>query len=182
MGSKESKGLYAGLEIESTKVLSTGALLISFTDGTSVIVQEIVGLKDADEMATSFTDEEEEAEDDEEEEEEAEDDEDEGEDEVSEEDIMAMSKKELLAVIEEDELDIDPKDHKKLEALKAAVIAELFGDEEEEAEEEEEEAEDDEEEEEEEEDDDMEDWDDEEEEEEEEEEPKKKPASKKKKK
>lgn len=111
--------------------------------------------------------------------------EEEEEEELTPEDIEGMSKKELLALIEEEDLDVDP-DGLKLGELREAVSEELFGedsDEEEveevEEDEEDEEEEDDEEaEEEEEEDDDVEEWDDDD--EEEEEEPKK-PTKKKKK-
>ena len=43
----KSKGdLYAGKEIESSEVLSTGALKVNFTDGTSFIVTVVVGMND----------------------------------------------------------------------------------------------------------------------------------------
>lgn len=47
-------------------------------------------------------------------------------DELTEEAIGAMSKKELVALIKEEKLDVDPKEHKKLADLVAAVIAAVF--------------------------------------------------------
>jgi len=55
---------------------------------------------------------------------------------LTEEDILAMNKPKLIELIEDEGLDIDPKEYKKLADLKQAIIDELF--EEEEAEEEEE--------------------------------------------
>lgn len=52
----------------------------------------------------------------------------EDEEEITEDDVEAMDKKELISLVEEMELDIDPKDYKKVEALREAVSEALFED------------------------------------------------------
>lgn len=156
-----------------------GKLYLIYDNGDIELVVtsvNVVGLEDAiPQLLDSEDDEDEDEDEDEDVEEESEEDE-EDEENLTEADINAMNKKELLALIEEDDLEVDPDEHKTLKKLRAAVIEELFTEEDDE-EEEDLEFEDDEEEE-----DDLEDWDDEDEEEEEEEpKPKKKPGKKKKK-
>ncbi len=48
---------------------------------------------------------------------------------LTEEDIMAMKRDELIQLIEEEDLDTDPKKYKVLSKLRKAVVAEAFGEE-----------------------------------------------------
>jgi hypothetical protein len=59
--------------------------------------------------------------------EESDDPEEEADDSLTEEDIMAMKRPELVALIKDEELDTDPKKYKVLSKLRAAVIEEAFG-------------------------------------------------------